>query len=100
MKLGKIFICINILVLSLLMLTGCTGKGESWPRIVYQPTYWTFDNRIIDIDDDYILDDGHSYDVVETEDGYHFVVEYRPCQFGIGLIPITVGSARTEIVLL
>lgn len=32
-------------------------------------TYWTFDNRIIDIDDD----------VVETEDGYdlilHFVVE-------------------------
>lgn len=26
MKLGKIFICINILVLSLLMLTGCTEK--------------------------------------------------------------------------
>lgn len=25
MKLGKIFICINILVLSLLMLTGCTN---------------------------------------------------------------------------
>lgn len=47
MKLEKIFICINLLILSLLMLTGCTGKGESWPRIVYQPTYWTFDNRII-----------------------------------------------------
>ena len=79
MKLGKIFICINILVLSLLMLTGCTGKRENWPRIVYQPTYWTFDNRIIDIDDSYILDDGHSYDIVETEDGYdlilHFIVE-------------------------
>lgn len=79
MKLGKIFICINILVLSLLMLTGCTGKGENWPRIVYQPTYWTFDNRIIDIDDNYTLDDGHSYDVVETEDGYdlilHFIAE-------------------------
>ena len=57
------------------MLTGC----ESWPRIVYQPTYWTFDNRIIDIDDDYILDDGHSYDIVETENGYdlilHFIAE-------------------------
>lgn len=79
MKLGKIFIYINILVLSLLMLTGCTSKGENWPRIVYQPTYWTFDNRIIDIDDDYILDDGHSYDVVETENGYdlilHFIVK-------------------------
>lgn len=75
MKLGKIFIYIN----SLLMLTGCEGKRESWPRIVYQPTYWTFDNRIIDINDGYILDGGHSYDVVETKDGYdlilHFVVE-------------------------
>lgn len=44
MKLGKIFICINILVLSLLMLTGCMSK-ETWPRIVYQPTYWTFNNH-------------------------------------------------------
>lgn len=79
MKLEKIFICINLLIFSLLMLTGCEGKRESWPRIVYQPTYWTFDNRIIGIDDGYILDDGHSYDIVETEDGYdlilHFIVE-------------------------
>lgn len=50
MKLGKIFICINILVLSLLMLTGCT---EKWPRI----TSYRFDkyNRTI------VLDGGHSY---------------------------------------
>lgn len=40
MKLGKIFICINILVLSLLMLTGCT---EKWPRIIYQNTSYRFD---------------------------------------------------------
>lgn len=45
MKLGKIFICINLLILSLLMLAGCEGKRESWPRIVYQPTYWTFDRH-------------------------------------------------------
>lgn len=70
MKLGKIFICINILVLSLLMLTG-------WPRIIYQNTSYRFDeyNRTI------VLDDGcgHSYDIVETENGYdiifHFIVE-------------------------
>lgn len=78
MKLGKIFIYINILVLSLLILSGCMSK-ETWPRIVYQPTYWTFDNRIIDIDDGYVLDDGHSYDVIETETGYdlifHFIAE-------------------------
>lgn len=68
MKLGKIFICINILVLSLLMLTGCM---EKWPRIIYQNTSYRFDeyNRTI----------GHSYDIVETEDGYdlifHFIAE-------------------------
>lgn len=65
MKLGKIFICINILVLSLLMLTGCT---EKLPRIVY----YRFDeyNRTIVLDDGYVLNGGHSYDIVETEDGY------------------------------
>lgn len=65
MKLGKIFICINILVLSLLML-------EKWPRIIYQNTDYRFDehNRTIVLDDGYVLDGGHSYDIVETEDGY------------------------------
>ena len=47
---GKTFICINILVLSLLMLTGCT---EKWPRIIYQNTSYRFDeyNRTIVLDD-------------------------------------------------
>lgn len=64
MKLGKIFICINILVLSLLMLTGCT---EKWPRIIYQNTSYRFDeyNRTIVLDGD----------IVETEDGYHFAMK-------------------------
>lgn len=41
MKLGKIFICINILVLSLLML--------KWPRIIYQNSSYRFDeyNRTV-----------------------------------------------------
>ena len=65
MKLGKIFICINILVLSLLMLTGCT---EKWPRIIYQNTSYRFDeyNRTIVLDD--------SYDIVETENGYDIIL--------------------------
>lgn len=77
MKLGKIFICINILVLSLLMLTGCT---EKWPRIIYQNTSYRFDeyNRTI------VLDGGHSYDIVETENGYdiifHFIAEEHGVQ--------------------
>lgn len=78
MKLGKIFIYINLLILSLLMLTGCT---EKWPRIVYQNTSYRFDeyNRTIILDDGYVLNGDHSYDIVETEDGYdlilHFIVE-------------------------
>lgn len=74
MKLGKIFICINILVLSLLMLTGCT---EKWPRIIYQNTSYRFDeyNRTIVLDDGYVLDGG----IIETENGYdiifHFITE-------------------------
>ena len=79
MKLGKIFICISLLIFPLLMLTGCEVKRERWPRIVYQPTYRIFDDRIINIDNNYILDDGHSYDIVETENGYdlilHFIAE-------------------------
>jgi hypothetical protein len=65
MKLGKIFICINILVFSLLMLTGCT---EKWPRIIYQNTSYRFDeyNRTIVLDDGYVLNGGHSYDIVMT----------------------------------
>lgn len=68
MKLGKIFICINILVFSLLMLTGCT---EKWPRIIYQNTSYRFDeyNRTI------VLDGGHSYDIIETENGYDIIKE-------------------------
>lgn len=65
MKLGKIFICINILVLSLLMLTGCT---EKWPRIIYQNTSYRYNRTIV-------LDGG----IVETENGYdlilHFITE-------------------------
>lgn len=52
MKLGKIFICINILVLSLLMLTG-------WPRIIYQNTSYRFDELF----------------QIETENGYDLITE-------------------------
>ena len=62
MKLGKIFICINILVLSLLMLTGCADT-EWTPRIVYQPDIYRANNRIIEIEKGYTLNDGHSYDI-------------------------------------
>lgn len=58
MKLGKIFICINILVLSLLM------YGEMAQNYLSKYQY----NRTI------VLDGGHSYDIVETEDGYDLFI--------------------------
>lgn len=75
MKLRKIFI---FLVISLLMLTGC--KATNWiPKIVYYPTIYKADNRTIEIEKGYVLNDGHSYDIEWTDDGYdlifHFIAE-------------------------
>lgn len=78
MKLEKIFICINILVLSLLMLTGC-GVRNWTPKIVYQSTIYKADNRTIEIEKGHVLNDEHSYDIEWTDDGYdiifHFIAE-------------------------
>lgn len=79
MKLGKFFIYINVLAFSLLMLTGCAAIGKWTPKIVYQPTSYRADNRTIEIEKGYALNDGHSYDIEWTDDGYdiifHFVEE-------------------------
>lgn len=90
MKLGKIFICINILVLSLLMLTGCM---EKWPRIIYQNTSYRFDeyNRTI------VLDGGHSYDIVETEDGYDLIFHF--ISFAIGEKYIEIGRVTYAVAI-
>lgn len=69
-KLVKIIICINLL----LLLTGCVG--ESWPRFVYQPSYWTFANNRIELKDGYTLNEGHMYDIIETEDGYDMIFHF------------------------
>ena len=70
------------------MLTGCT---EKLPRIVYQNTCYMFDeyNRTIVLDDGYVLNGGHSYDIVETEDGYDLIlhfVEEQPSRITISQI--------------
>lgn len=77
MKLGKIFICINILVLSLL-----------WPRIIYR-----FDeyNRTI------VLDGGHSYDIVETED--FSILLQNDKSFAIGEKYIEIRRRNLKIVI-
>lgn len=64
-----IFIFIGLL----LLLTGCE-KG--WPRITYDHSSWTFYNEVIQLKDGYIINEGHMYDIVETEDGYDLVLHF------------------------
>lgn len=64
------------------LLTGCSSnKEDGYPYVHYQHSIWTYDehNKNIEIPDGYILNQGYSYDVVKTEDGYditlHFIKE-------------------------
>ena len=73
------------LMMILMLLTGCSSgdreQSENYPYVQYQHSMWTYDsyNQMVKIKDGYILNQGHSYDVVETENGYdlifHFIEE-------------------------
>lgn len=62
---------------ALLLLTGCSSNNE-FPYIRYQHESFNFGryNKTIDIPDGYILNQGYSYDIVETEDGYDLVLHF------------------------
>lgn len=70
MKLGKIFICINLLILSLLMLT-----GYGLELFIKIPVIGLMN---IVLDDGYVLNGG---DIVETEDGYDLILHYATIAF-------------------
>lgn len=67
-----------ILILLLLTLCGCCVTQETWPQLEYQHSGYTFDtyNRAIYLKDGYVLNQGHSYDEVETEDGYDIILHF------------------------
>lgn len=70
-----------ITILLLLALCGCeSGKDISphYPRIEYRNSSYEFDpfNRGINVDDGFVLNEGHSYDEIETEDGYDLVLHF------------------------
>lgn len=92
MKLGKIFICINILVLSLLMLTGCT---EKWPRIIYQNTSYRFDeyNRTI------VLDDGCTLQKRRMVMTLFFILLQNEKSFAIGEEYIEIGRVTYAVAI-
>lgn len=74
----------GVLVLCLAVLFGATAcsAGQdispSYPRMEYRNSCYNLDpyNREILIESGYVLDEAHSYDVVETESGYDIVFHF------------------------
>lgn len=67
-----------LLMTMMMMLTGCASENDSndnYPYIKYQHNVWTYDNynKIVEIPNGYILDQGHSYDIIKTEEGYDVI---------------------------
>jgi uncharacterized protein YcfL len=80
-------ICVFALLIALLMLTGCKNSQgqtfkeyliEEYPYIEYRNSSLNFDtkNEKIKVIDGYILNQGNSYEWVETEDGYDLIVHF------------------------
>ena len=68
-----------ILVFMITALAGCNDDSKAFPRIEYYNSHWTFDanNRQIKVIDGYVLNQGTSYEWVETETGYDLVLHFE-----------------------
>lgn len=75
------FVCFLMIVL----LSGCTVRVDNgtppelkYPHIEYRNSSFNMDplNREIKVEDGYVLDEGHSFDVVETDEGYDIVLHF------------------------
>lgn len=74
----------GVLVLCLVVLLGTTACSagrdisQTYPRMEYRNSSYNFDpyNREVPIESGYVLDEAHSYDVVETDGGYDIVFHF------------------------
>lgn len=71
-------LCISLV----LVLAGCTASGQSitptYPRIEYRNSTYNFDpyNREIPIPEGYVLNEGYSFDIIETDAGCDVVLHF------------------------
>lgn len=71
-------LCISLV----LVLAGCTASGQSitptYPRIEYRNSTYNFDpyNREIPIPEGYVLNEGYSFDIMETDAGCDVVLHF------------------------
>jgi hypothetical protein len=82
----KTMFIVSILIF-MFALVGCkNSKGQTfgefldkcYPYIEYRNSAYNFDpyNREIPIEDGHILDEGNSYEIIETESGYDIVLHF------------------------
>lgn len=76
-KRGVLVLCLAVL----LDMTACSAGRDispTYPRMEYRNSSYNLDpyNREIPIESGYVLDEAHSYDVVETENGYDIVFHF------------------------
>lgn len=78
---------IFLLPIFAVLMCGCSSGRKvetTYPRIEYRNSTYNFDpyNRELNITDGYCLDEGHSYDIVETDSGYDVVFHFVKIQEG------------------
>lgn len=76
-KCGVLAFCLVVL----LGITACSAGRDispTYPKVEYRNSSYNLDpyNREIPIESGYVLDEAHSYDVMETEDGYDIVLHF------------------------
>lgn len=66
-----------LLIISFL-LSGCEGTSTTYPTLTYRNSSSDFDylNREINIRDGHVLNEGHSFDIVETDQGYDIILHF------------------------
>lgn len=72
---------IVLLICCVILLTSCSSGRKvetTYPRIEYRNSSTNFDpyNRELNITAGYVLDEGHSYDIVETDAGFDVVFHF------------------------
>ena len=71
---------IAIILALMLLLCGCEvtseERGKGYPKLEYQNSHWEDDrkNMYIPIPEGYVLNQGHAYEIMETEDGYDIIL--------------------------
>lgn len=71
---------IAIIFALMLLMCGCEVHSEkrdkNYPKLEYQNSQWESDNKnmYIPIPEGYVLNQGHAYEIVGTEDGYDIIL--------------------------